>query len=209
MAKHHLQATKKRINGPRVAEHKTLRIQPSLPPAAPVKDEENPKDPAFLAWPSHLFEMMQTPWRPATPKEVWPKEVWPKEVWKESWNDFTPLEAWVENRRANRKPMFPKAESLETEKAYFYTVALPRVSSDQIALTFQGDAIILQITLPDDPKKTNRYPRSRTIHRAFTIPLYTNGEAITAELKEGVLIITLPKADKPVPAPSPTLTLII
>jgi len=164
----------------------------------PVQDSVKKDAPAFLTWPSHLFEMMLSPWQQAKPRETW----------KESWSGFTPLEAWVQNRRAGGKPIFPRTESKETAKAYLYKVELPGIAREQIALKVQDGTIMLKAEISEEQKKKDYYyQHSSLIYRAFTLPVYTNGEAITAEWRDEILTIAIPKTETPIPAPGGTIAI--
>lgn len=184
MAKRRSHAAKKQVTSHTIGRHSVERASyesqvfpiRSSSPAEPGKENIPP----FLAWPFHLFEMSLMPWR-----------------------SLTPLEAWVENWRTDGNPVFPKTQSKETDTEYLYMVELPGVTRDQLALHFQNGMIMLSIKKPDEQRgKFHHYQHLHSIRRAFILPVYTDGEAITAELKSGVLTIVIPKTDKPV-SPQP------
>jgi|GEM_PF-6283340 len=144
------------------------------------------KDPPFLAWPSHLFDMMLMPLRSFTPRQTW----------KASWNGLTPLEAWIENSRNNDNSVVPKTESKETASAYLYRVELPDISRDKIALRIHNRTLILNVEEAENQiKRSSRYQPSRSLRCVFAVPAYTNSAATKAELKSGILTITVPKTD--------------
>src|SRR5579872_6569579 len=134
MAKHHSQVVKKATATHDAGRHASGHahrlprvISPrSRQPMAAEKQEVAP----FLAWPSHLFEMLLS-----------------------SWHDLTPMEAWVANWHGSGKRLFPKTQSMETDKEYLYRVELPGISRGQIALTVQNGAIMLRVEESDEQRK--------------------------------------------------------
>ena len=135
-----------------------------------------------------VIEAMLAPWRGITPLETW----------KESWAGLTPLEAWIENQRTLRKD-FPHTQHSENDEAYFYHVALPHITHEQISLKFHNGSIVLTIGRAESQHgKSYSSQHSRCIRRAFTLPVHIDGKAIKAVLREGMLTITIPKNDIPI-----------
>lgn len=175
MARHRSHAVKKHpVNDNHSGKHpsrqsQVVRLHPE-PPAEPVKT------PFFFSWPAHFFELMMT-----------------------SLRGFTPMGSWMEadTYRTKSTRLLPQTETRETSHSYIYRVALPGVSPVRIHLIFQNNTLKLAI---DDVEKPRRkfHPRTPPVRRAFTLPTYTNGMAITAQLKNGILTITVPKTDHPV-----------
>ena len=167
---------------PRTHKAEVMPLRASATPSR-IGDESLPP---FLAWPSHLFEMMMIPWRNAVP-----------------------MASWMDNGRVGGTLAFPRTDSEETDTEYTYKVSMPGVSRDQVALHFQNGAIMLRIEESEDQReKGYHYRHARSVRRAFTLPVYTDARAITAKLKEGTLTITVPKTDKPVAPQSRNIDII-
>lgn len=109
--------------------------------------------------------------------------------------------AWME-KQGSGGPL-PLTEKLETPAKYIYRVALPGVNKDQLSLHFENECIVLRIV------GTRKHGRKRphVIRRAFSLPVYTDGEAIEARLKNGILTITIPKKDRHIAPSSHTLAI--
>lgn len=154
-----------------------IRRQPLQPPQIVPFHAGLPKESAsaFMAWPYFLFEKMLNPWQPR-----------PAISWMDSWRP--------ESRQASSG-----AKSRETEEAYIYTIELPDVRRDQIALSVQNGVLMLKV---EEASPAVKGRRSRYLRRAFSLPFYTNAAAITAQLQNGMLTIIMPKTDKPLPARS-------
>jgi HSP20 family protein len=112
---------------------------------------------------------------------------------------LNPFTSWISGMGTHHTLPFPKTETHETENAYVYTADVPGIHPDQIALTFQHGSILLRIEQSEDRRENGRhYRQSRSVRRSFTLPVYTDAAHISAQLKDGVLTVTIPKADKPV-----------
>lgn len=141
-----------------------------------LRQEPSENMPSLFNWPSMAFDLFLAPWRNMT-------------AFASSMGDWSNL----------GRSLSPKTETTETENDYIYKVELPGVTKDQVALNFQNGAIMLRVEEAEDKRSDEvQYHRSRSLRRAFTLPVYTNGEAITSELKDGVLTITVPKTDRPI-----------
>ncbi len=107
----------------------------------------------------------------------------------------TPL-VWMEHARHD-KAALPLVQKEHTASKYIWRVALPGVTAEQIQLSADHGAMTLNI---GGKGKTGRQKKTQAVRRVFSLPVYTDGHAITAKLKNGILTISLPKTDKPVPA---------
>jgi len=119
---------------------------------------------------------------------------------------MSPFTAWMQNLRMPEADFLFKTESSETEKAYFYKTPLPGITRDQLAIAFSNGMMILHVEASEDQKAAGfRYRSSRSMRRSLPLPVNSNGPAIRAELKNGILTIIIPKAAHPVPPPNTTL----
>lgn len=92
----------------------------------------------------------------------------------------------------------PAFEVKETKDAFIFKADLPGVEEKDIEVTVTGDRIVVsgkrELEKRDESDRFYAYERSfGTFSRAFTLPEGVNSEAVNAELKNGVLTISLPK----------------
>jgi HSP20 family protein len=87
---------------------------------------------------------------------------------------------------------------------YHVEAYVPGLRSEDIDVSLDGRRLVLKGAHPEpaeDDKRTWHYRERRPINfeRAFTLPGQVNAEAITARLDNGVLHLTLPKAEEDKP----------
>lgn len=92
----------------------------------------------------------------------------------------------------------------EDESGYVIEADLPGLEQDQVSVTVEDG--VLRVTArqaSDHEEKREGYHlrerRSGTVSRAFSLPEDVNGDAIHADLKAGVLRVTLPKREEAQP----------
>ena len=98
----------------------------------------------------------------------------------------------------------PEANLAETEKSVEVTVELPGMKPEEVKVEIKGEQ--LWIT---GEKKEEKEEKGKTFHRMerrtgmfrriFTLPAEVVDEKVEAKFAEGVLKITLPKAEKVAP----------
>jgi HSP20 family protein len=94
----------------------------------------------------------------------------------------------------------PLADLSETDDAYIVKVDLPGVRKDQVQVQVQDRQLSVtgEIPEPQDGDGSRTHRRSRRTGR-FELHTYlpgdVNGDAVQAELADGVLTITVPKAE--------------
>ena len=94
----------------------------------------------------------------------------------------------------------PLADMSETDDAYIVKVDLPGVNKDQIDVQVQDRQLSVtgEIAEQEDGEGTRNHRRSRRTGR-FELHTYLPGEvnadAVRAELADGVLTVTVPKAE--------------
>jgi len=94
------------------------------------------------------------------------------------------------NRSAARQTrLLPPVDVLESETEVLLVADLPGVSKDHLSVTVEG----ADLTVSTDGDDVPHY------HRAFRVPDVVDSEAIGADLRDGVLLIHMPK----VPAAQP------
>lgn len=108
-----------------------------------------------------------------------------------SWNGDTTNRVWV-----------PALDVVEKRDAYVVIAELPGVNSSQVELNFEQNVLTIrgEKNPAFDPSKDGElrvYTAERvigTFQRAIRLPEFVDGERIAAELRDGILTITIPKA---------------
>jgi len=97
-----------------------------------------------------------------------------------------------------RGMFMPDVDVKETESAYIFKADLPGMKEKDIEVSFTGNRLTLSGKREDEKReeKDNYFTCERSygsFTRSFTLPAGTDSQAAGAELKEGVLTITVPK----------------
>lgn len=98
----------------------------------------------------------------------------------------------------------PAVDIQETEKEYLIKAELPEVKPEEVKVTFEEGLLTIQGERKQEKeekgKKFHRVERFYgTFYRTFALPTDADETRLTAEFKEGVLYVHLPKTDKPRP----------
>jgi len=98
----------------------------------------------------------------------------------------------------------PLVDISEDEKEYLIKAELPEVKSDEVKISVQND--VLSIT---GERKYEKEEKSKKVHRieraygsfarTFTVPEDADAEQVSAEFKDGLLKVHLPKTHKAKP----------
>lgn len=108
----------------------------------------------------------------------------------------TACESASANSEATRKPVY---RVNETDEAYRLTVNLPGVAKDGLEITADADELRIVGTRawkqPEGWTPLHRETAAENYELVLTHDNAINSEAITAELSDGVLSVTLPKAE--------------
>ncbi|RFP70248.1 Hsp20/alpha crystallin family protein [Wenzhouxiangella sp. 15190] len=97
--------------------------------------------------------------------------------------------------------MQPQLDIFETDKEYRLSVELPGVERDDIDLSIDDDALVIRARKERrsedvDEDRYHRVERSYgRFERMLTLPMDADTEKIGAELKNGVLEVTIPRRD--------------
>ena len=96
----------------------------------------------------------------------------------------------------------PAVDVLDNEKAYVLKVEVPGLKPEDIELTLENNVLTLkgerkleQESLRQGYRRVER--RYGSFARAFVLPEGAQGDAIEATVKDGVLNVTIPKAEPP------------
>jgi len=97
-----------------------------------------------------------------------------------------------------RSDWTPAADVYETETGYMIAMDLPGISRDVLELEVEENRLIVKGTRVIEELKQHRAerPHGRFV-RTFSVPGSVNQSVITADYKDGVLQITLPKRKEP------------
>lgn len=92
----------------------------------------------------------------------------------------------------------PPVDIYETADAFVVTAELPGLSRSDIEIRYHDGQLSIQGTRRAQEAPCERYHRVERGHsgfyRRFSIPATVDADAVVADLKDGVLTITLPKS---------------
>ncbi|KUJ23959.1 HSP20-like chaperone, partial [Mollisia scopiformis] len=104
----------------------------------------------------------------------------------------------------------PPIDVFSTEAAYILHIALPGAKKDDVGVNFDSDKGVLNIagvvyrqgdeeflkTLTQSERKVGAFDRSVKLPPANEEKEEIDGDAITAKLEDGILVVTVPKVEK-------------
>jgi HSP20 family protein len=97
-----------------------------------------------------------------------------------------------------RADWFPPADIYETEKEFTIAVDLPGIERSALEINLDGDKLVIRgerAAESEGPHRTER-PHGRFLRR-FGVPASVDQKGISAEYKDGVLRVRLPKRKEP------------
>src|SRR5215211_363586 len=97
-----------------------------------------------------------------------------------------------------RADWFPPADIYETEKEFTIAVDLPGIERAALEINLDDDKLLIRGERPaeaEGPHRTER-PHGRFLRR-FGVPTSVDQKGISAEYKDGVLSVRLPKRKEP------------
>ncbi|HYX91234.1 MAG TPA: HSP20 family small heat-shock protein [Myxococcaceae bacterium] len=111
------------------------------------------------------------------------------------WDPFRDLEQMA---RPSAGTWFPAFEVKETNEAFLFKADLPGLKEDDLEISLTGNRLTVSGKRDEERRDENErffaYERSfGTFTRTFTLPDGVDTEHVNADLKEGVLTLTLPK----------------
>ena len=95
-------------------------------------------------------------------------------------------------------PWSPLADLSETDNAYVVKVDLPGVNKDQVDIQLQDRELVISGEIADDRNGDRRHRSTRRAGRfefRTYLPGEVNADAVTAQLSDGVLTVTVPKSE--------------
>ena len=97
----------------------------------------------------------------------------------------------------------PPVDLHETADRYVITAEVPGLEREDVRIHVQDGHLTLSGARPERAVACEQYHRIErghgTFSRTFQLPLAITVEGITADLKDGVLTVVVPKADDPTP----------
>lgn len=90
---------------------------------------------------------------------------------------------------------------VENEDAFTVKASVPGISADDLDLTFEDNTLVIKGEMAADEEKEGetfhiRERRTGSFSRRVRFPVEVNGDAIAANYENGVLVLTLPKAEE-------------
>ena len=113
------------------------------------------------------------------------------------------LSSFVGNFPDGGRPWIDRGQPMinlwETEEALMVEAELPGVQQDQIDISVVGNDLTLKVERPELEKEGVTFHRrerpSGSFVRVVQLPAEVNANRVEAELRNGVLTLTLPKAE--------------
>jgi HSP20 family protein len=114
------------------------------------------------------------------------------------WDPFREMEAVLGADYRNAGPFSPTFDIKETKEAYVFRADLPGVKDEDLEIALAGN----QLTISGHREQETReqgdtyYTTERSygsFSRSFALPEGTDSENVSAELKNGVLLVNVPK----------------
>jgi len=119
------------------------------------------------------------------------------------WNRFFGEDLLEESPKNGLTPSAwrPMTDIYETKEAYIFKSELPGFKKEDVKVEFSGDTLRLRGERKQEEEtmaeNCHRLERSYGIfERSFTIPKNVDAKKIEASLKDGVLILSIPKVEE-------------
>jgi HSP20 family protein len=95
----------------------------------------------------------------------------------------------------------PMTDIYETKESYVFKVELPGFKKEDIKVEFSGETLTLrgERKQEEETKNENLHRLERSyglFERSFTIPKNVDAKKIEASLKDGILVLTIPKVEE-------------
>ena len=105
------------------------------------------------------------------------------------------------NEDVSNRAWMPPVDIQETEEGYRLTAELPGLTKDDINITLENNVLRLsgERKFEKDAKKESYHRIERAygaFQRSFSLPHQVNSEKVEAAFKDGVLTVSVPKAEQ-------------
>jgi HSP20 family protein len=102
----------------------------------------------------------------------------------------------------------PEVNMVETDKALEVTVELPGMKAEDVKVEIRENALWISGEKKEEKEETNKTyhrieRRAGMFRRVLPLPVEVTDRGVEAHFVEGVLRITLPKAERATPKPIP------
>ena len=139
-------------------------------------------------------------WNPTRDHAAWPSDLFTmRREMNRMFDGF--FRGDLTEKASNLTSWIPAVDITEHEDGYVVKVDLPGVSKDDVRITFESNVLTIR-----GEKKQEREANKENVHRiersfgtfqrAFTLPTSVKYDRIDAVYKDGILAITLPKAEE-------------
>jgi HSP20 family protein len=114
------------------------------------------------------------------------------------WDPFREIEAALGGEYRSVNSFAPTFDVKETKDAYVFRADLPGVKENDLEISLTGSRLAISGHREQESREQSEtyYASERSygaFSRAFTLPVGIDGENVSAELKNGVLNVTVPK----------------
>jgi HSP20 family protein len=112
--------------------------------------------------------------------------------------------AWARDRARRRaRAVWPPTNVFETKEAFVVKAPVPGLAEGDVSVSMEDDALVVRGErkgeVPEGYKVHLRERASIAFKRKLPLPGRVQADAVTATLKDGLLTITLPKAQEALP----------
>ena len=99
----------------------------------------------------------------------------------------------------------PRFDVIEKPEAFVFQAELPGMKAEEVDVTLSGDLLTIKGEKKTEEVRTEDHFRISershgTFERSFTVPAPIDPDSLDAEMKDGVLHITVAKSEKAIPA---------
>ncbi|MDQ4076920.1 MAG: Hsp20/alpha crystallin family protein [Chloroflexota bacterium] len=109
---------------------------------------------------------------------------------------------WQQTGNGDERVLVPRADAWESEDEVTVEMALPGVSPENVDITVEQDTLTIQGTFPPLDQNKHWILRERphgTFQRRFNLHVPVDVNNVSANYRNGLLILTLPKSEESKP----------
>jgi HSP20 family protein len=119
-------------------------------------------------------------------------------------DDLVPFRLFDEERNIATGVWNPRTDIIETDNEFIINVDLPGVKKPDVTVNYQDNQLSISgERKSEEVKEKKDYLRKERIygnfHRVYTLPQSINPNKITANFKDGILTVTVPKTEESKP----------
>ncbi|MCW5877757.1 MAG: Hsp20/alpha crystallin family protein [Anaerolineales bacterium] len=117
-------------------------------------------------------------------------------------NFFRPM--WSDNRRSDSARSYPAVDLYQTADDIHVKATMPGVKAEDVEIQINGDLLTIKAETQAEEERNDvtyhvRERRSHSFVRAISLPVPVKVDQARAEVSEGILHVTLPKAEEAKP----------